>query len=276
LALEGGSRTDVRFCPVTVAKPMPWASQRVIGFAGRRTARSAPNADSELWRGPGCSPYRRLISPSSAQATLSGVGAGHGGHSAYVTFASDARRRAEQDLAHAERAVRETKTSSLDASRLRKVQRRIADVERQLAFMKEGERGVDQLSSWLHASESLKAASLLTSLRRRTYVKKLERQEIRELSRRTKNCGAPSTAHKGPTELADHRNVAWPGADHSARRWTQGAIAAGQHRSADLAPWARTTGCDPGQAESSSIPPTLRCLFSTMRHKRLIQINSSV
>jgi hypothetical protein len=102
-----------------------------------------------------------------------------------VTFAADARRRAEQDLAHAERALRETKTSSLDASRLRKVQRRIADVERQLVFMKEVERGVDQLSSWLLASESLKGASFRTRLRRRSYVSKLEKQEVRELGRRT-------------------------------------------------------------------------------------------
>jgi hypothetical protein len=117
---------------------------------------------------------------------LSGVGAGCSGHFAYVTFAADARRRAEQDLAHAERALRETATSSLDTSRLRKLQRRIAEVERQLAFMKEVERGVDQLSSWLLTSESLKGASFFTRHRRKTYVKKLERQEVRELGRRTR------------------------------------------------------------------------------------------
>ena len=34
--------TAIRMCPVTVTKSMPWPSQRVIGLAGRRAARSAP------------------------------------------------------------------------------------------------------------------------------------------------------------------------------------------------------------------------------------------
>ena len=34
--------TAIRICPVTVTKSMSWPSQRVIGFAGYRAARSAP------------------------------------------------------------------------------------------------------------------------------------------------------------------------------------------------------------------------------------------
>lgn len=37
--------TAIRICPVTVTKSTSWPSQRVIGFAGHRAARSAPNAD---------------------------------------------------------------------------------------------------------------------------------------------------------------------------------------------------------------------------------------
>src|ERR1035441_3066264 len=46
--LDGGRCvwTAIRICPVTVTKSMSWPSQRVIGFAGHRPARSAPNPDS--------------------------------------------------------------------------------------------------------------------------------------------------------------------------------------------------------------------------------------
>lgn len=111
------------------------------------------------------------------------MGARRGGHFAYVRFAADARRRAEQELAYAERALRETKTSDLDRSKLRKVQRGIDSVKHQLAFMEDVEPGADQLSR-LIAKGSLKGTSFLTRHRRNTCISKLARQEARELDRR--------------------------------------------------------------------------------------------
>ena len=42
--LAAGLWTAIGMCPATVTKSMPRSSHRVIGFAGRRAARSAPNA----------------------------------------------------------------------------------------------------------------------------------------------------------------------------------------------------------------------------------------
>src|SRR6266516_5976294 len=61
--------TAIGICPATVTKSMPRPSQRVIEFAGRRVARSAPN-DTDFVRSMTSGPWRtgaRRSSSSDAQ-----------------------------------------------------------------------------------------------------------------------------------------------------------------------------------------------------------------